>query len=244
MPWRSPPAATSAKAFAERPRIFIPTSGRDYNRADDERSGSMRSVFLGIFLISAVSAAGQTPKPKVPRAPDGHPDLQGTWDFAQLTPFERPSALAGKSSFSDEEAEEFAQQRIETGNKDDRERRRRGRRRARLQRLLVGLRQARREADVAGRRSGRRPRAGADAGRAGAQRGAARQVRQPGRASARRALRGRFQLGAADDPERVQQQHAAGADARHRADPQRDDPQRAPRRAERAAAPAGARSDR
>jgi hypothetical protein len=80
----------------------------------------MRSVFLGIFLITAVSAAGQTPKPKVPRAPDSHPDLQGTWDFAQLTPFERPSALAGKSAFSDEEAEEFAQQRIETGNKDNR----------------------------------------------------------------------------------------------------------------------------
>jgi hypothetical protein len=80
----------------------------------------MRSVFLGIFLVTAVSATGQTPKPKAPSAPDSHPDLQGTWDFAQLTPFERPSALAGKSAFSDEEAEEFAQQRIETSNKDDR----------------------------------------------------------------------------------------------------------------------------
>src|SRR3954464_1504882 len=79
----------------------------------------MRSVLLGIFLISAVSVSAQTAS-KVPRAPDGHPDLQGTWNFAQLTPFERPSALAGKSAFSDEEAEEFAQQRIETGNKDDR----------------------------------------------------------------------------------------------------------------------------
>jgi hypothetical protein len=80
----------------------------------------MRSVFIGIFLVSAVTVAGQAPKSRMPRAPDGHPDLQGTWDFAQLTPFERPSALAGKSAFSDEEAEEFAQQRIETGNKDDR----------------------------------------------------------------------------------------------------------------------------
>ena len=80
----------------------------------------MRSVFLGLFLISAVSVSGQTLKSNAPRAPDSHPDLQGTWDFAQLTPFERPSALAGKSAFSDEEAEEFAQQRIETGNKDDR----------------------------------------------------------------------------------------------------------------------------
>jgi hypothetical protein len=82
----------------------------------------MRSVFLGLFLISAVTAAGQTPhKGKGPLAPDGHPDLQGTWDFAQLTPFERPGSFEGKSSLTDEEAEEFAQQRLETGNKDKRD---------------------------------------------------------------------------------------------------------------------------
>jgi len=80
----------------------------------------MRSVFLGVLLLSAVAVSAQTAKPKIARAPDGHPDLQGTWDFAQLTPFERPSAFAGKSSITDEEAEEFAQQRIETGNKDNR----------------------------------------------------------------------------------------------------------------------------
>jgi len=80
----------------------------------------MRSVFLGVLLLSAVAVSAQTAKPKIARAPDGHPDLQGTWDFAQLTPFERPSAFAGKSSISDEEAEEFAQQRIESGNKDNR----------------------------------------------------------------------------------------------------------------------------
>ena len=80
----------------------------------------MRSVFLGFFLISAVSLSAQSARPTVPRAADGHPDLQGTWDFAQLTPFERPGAFAGKSSLSDEEAEEFAQQRIENGDKDNR----------------------------------------------------------------------------------------------------------------------------
>jgi len=81
----------------------------------------MRSVFLGLFLISAVTVSGQAQKSKVPRAADGHPDLQGTWDFAQLTPFERPGNFAGKQSLTDEEAEEFAQQRIETGNKDKRD---------------------------------------------------------------------------------------------------------------------------
>ena len=47
----------------------------------------MRSVFLGLFLISAVSLSAQSSRPKIPRAPDGHPGLQGTWDFAQITPF-------------------------------------------------------------------------------------------------------------------------------------------------------------
>jgi hypothetical protein len=56
-----------------------------------------------------------------PRTPDGHADLQGTWDFAQLTPFERPGNFTGRQTVSDEEAEEFAQQRIETTNKDRRD---------------------------------------------------------------------------------------------------------------------------
>jgi hypothetical protein len=81
----------------------------------------MRSVFIGLLLISAISASAQTTAPKPPRGPDGHPDLQGTWDFAQLTPFERPGNFAGKQSITDEEAEEFAQQRIQTGDKDRRD---------------------------------------------------------------------------------------------------------------------------
>ncbi|MBI3490841.1 MAG: hypothetical protein HY047_03470 [Acidobacteria bacterium] len=102
------------------------------------------SLRLGIVLVSlaAVSVAGQSPKAvvaahsntpaskkntpaskksMVPRTSDGRPDLQGTWDFAQLTPFERPSEFADKDSVTEEEAEEFAQKRIETTNKDRRD---------------------------------------------------------------------------------------------------------------------------
>jgi hypothetical protein len=88
-------------------------------------------VLLGLTLPVALTAQAQkpaVPKPAAkassakPRTADGKPDLQGTWDFAQLTPFERPNALAGKSSFaSDDEAEEFAQSRIENNNKDRRD---------------------------------------------------------------------------------------------------------------------------
>jgi hypothetical protein len=55
------------------------------------------------------------------RMPDGRPDLQGTWDFAQLTPFERPDAFKDKDAVTDQEVAEFAQRRIDTGNKDRRD---------------------------------------------------------------------------------------------------------------------------
>jgi hypothetical protein len=90
----------------------------------------------GIVVIAgfSIEAESQTPATRVstrstaparsatvPRAADGRPDLQGTWDFAQLTPLERPSEFAGKESITDEEAEEFAQHRIETTHKDRRD---------------------------------------------------------------------------------------------------------------------------
>src|SRR5438477_9445997 len=82
----------------------------------------MRSFTLALIVLATVSVGAQSKKkPVIPRMPDGHADLQGTWDFAQLTPFERPGEFAGKSSITDEEAEEFAERRIETGNKDRRD---------------------------------------------------------------------------------------------------------------------------
>src|SRR5882672_1289507 len=82
----------------------------------------MRSLFVGMLVLTAVvSVSAQSRKPAVPRTADGHPDLQGTWDFAQLTPFERPGEFADKNAITDEEAEEFAQKRIETTNKDKRD---------------------------------------------------------------------------------------------------------------------------
>ncbi len=72
-------------------------------------------------VVTPITAPVAAKKSAVPRMPDGHPDLQGMWDFAQLTPFERPGDLAGRESVSDEEAEELAQKRIETTHKDKRD---------------------------------------------------------------------------------------------------------------------------
>jgi hypothetical protein len=77
-------------------------------------------IVASIVALASVTVVGQTKK-SIPRLSDGHPDLQGTWDFAQLTPLERPSEFAGKDAVTEEEAEEFAQRRIETSNKDRRD---------------------------------------------------------------------------------------------------------------------------
>ena len=49
-----------------------------------------------LFLSTAFPAVAQTPKAPAKafrphRMPDGHPDLQGTYDIATITPMERPS---------------------------------------------------------------------------------------------------------------------------------------------------------
>src|SRR5215469_9731852 len=65
---------------------------------------------LGALLLSsAIPTAAQTAKTPAgkyhpPRMPDGHPDLQGTYDLATLTPLERPSGA--KAVLTAEEAKQ------------------------------------------------------------------------------------------------------------------------------------------
>ena len=45
---------------------------------------------LILLVLAAITVTAQAPKPYTPpRLPDGHPDLQGTYDLATLTPLER-----------------------------------------------------------------------------------------------------------------------------------------------------------
>jgi hypothetical protein len=48
---------------------------------------------LGLLSFAALPVAGQVTNTAAPaelaRMPDGHPDLQGTYDLATMTPFER-----------------------------------------------------------------------------------------------------------------------------------------------------------
>ena len=43
------------------------------------------------------------------RTPDGHPDLQGVWNFSTATPMERPEDLAGQDTLTPEEAAAWEQ---------------------------------------------------------------------------------------------------------------------------------------
>ena len=72
-----------------------------------------RGFFLSLLALTVVVSAplsivgqahaGWTP----PLGPDGHPDLQGVWLNSSATPLERPPALAGKQTLTDDEVAEL-----------------------------------------------------------------------------------------------------------------------------------------
>ena len=57
-----------------------------------------------LWVLAAGGLPGQTKGWTVPRTPDGHPDLEGIWTNATITPLERPAELAGKATLTDAEA--------------------------------------------------------------------------------------------------------------------------------------------
>jgi hypothetical protein len=69
---------------------------------------------IGVLLATSHPAGAPQDKPapagwKVPRTPDGHPDLQGTWGNNSITPLERPKEYADKPLLSDAEFAEMQQ---------------------------------------------------------------------------------------------------------------------------------------
>lgn len=76
------------------------------------------SVMAVVLAVSTTAVVGQGPASSSrqavattsytpPRAPDGHPDLQGTWRNNDATPLERPKELEGKTVLTDEEVAEL-----------------------------------------------------------------------------------------------------------------------------------------
>lgn len=82
------------------------------------------AAFLpAIFAGQAGTAPDKTAavSKAAPRTPWGVPDLQGVWNYATITPLERPSELAGKQVLTEQEAAEFEKQTLERRNPDRRD---------------------------------------------------------------------------------------------------------------------------
>ena len=57
-----------------------------------------------LIVLLPLAAAAQSAQDTVPRTAWGAPDLQGIYDFGTATPFQRPAELAGRTTFTAEEA--------------------------------------------------------------------------------------------------------------------------------------------
>jgi hypothetical protein len=62
---------------------------------------------LAIVLIVSIAPSAQHRAWTPARTPDGHPDLQGIWDFRSATPLERPARFAGREFMTPEEVVEY-----------------------------------------------------------------------------------------------------------------------------------------
>jgi len=73
---------------------------------------------LAAVTLAAVPAAAQSKASPPARTPDGKPNLAGIYSFSTITPFQRPDALAGKATLSDEEAVSFEASENKRQNRD------------------------------------------------------------------------------------------------------------------------------
>lgn len=80
------------------------------------------ATVAGLLWLAAWPAVGQTSKTgKTLRTPDGHPDLQGIWSNATITPLERPADLAGKTVLTEKEARDYERRTLQTDDRDRRD---------------------------------------------------------------------------------------------------------------------------
>ena len=73
------------------------------------------ALLIAILLPSALSAQSGG----IPRMENGKPDMQGTWDFRTITPFQRPEALGEKEYLTAEEFAAFEEEERERRDRDN-----------------------------------------------------------------------------------------------------------------------------
>ena len=86
------------------------------NIQNSQKKAAWKAILLVILSAPAVLFA-QTAE--IPRLENGLPDMQGTWDFRTITPFQRPEALGNKSVLTAEEASIFEAEERERRDRDN-----------------------------------------------------------------------------------------------------------------------------
>jgi len=76
------------------------------------------TAIVGMLAASSLLCAQNARQKAVPRAADGHPDLQGVWTNATITPMERPAEFGGKATVSDAQARGYEKQDLSTNTLD------------------------------------------------------------------------------------------------------------------------------
>jgi len=76
------------------------------------------AIAIAFQLPAQITQAKRVQSKANPRTPDGHPDLQGIWTNATLTPLERPANLEGKATLTDAEAKAYEQKDLQSNTLD------------------------------------------------------------------------------------------------------------------------------
>ena len=79
-----------------------------------------RAILPALVLVVAgpAPAVAQTGEWSVPRTTFGQPDLQGVWDFATITPLERPERFGDRAVMTTEESAAFENERFDLVDHD------------------------------------------------------------------------------------------------------------------------------
>ena len=85
-------------------------SGRRFRTSSIVSALAMVIGTLVTLNLGAQAPASNQKASTPPRTPWGDPDLQGTYNYATLTPLERPAAYANKPVLTEQEAAAFENQ--------------------------------------------------------------------------------------------------------------------------------------
>ena len=74
---------------------------------------------LAVPLLAPNVIRAQSPSDDIPRLANGQPDIQGTWDFRTITPFQRPEDLADIDVLTEAQAAAFEDAENERRDRDN-----------------------------------------------------------------------------------------------------------------------------